>query len=46
MDGTSRGPRVLRFQIEGLLKMDPAPEQIFFDTVMQLSTGECQVRGE
>jgi type VI secretion system protein ImpF len=40
------GPRVLRFQIEGLLKMDPAPEQIFFDTVMQLSTGECQVKGE
>jgi type VI secretion system protein ImpF len=45
-DGTSRGPRVLRFQIEGLLMMDPAPEQIFFDTVMQLSTGDCQVRGD
>ncbi len=45
-DGTSSGPRVLRFQVEGLLMMDPAPEQIFFDTVMQLSTGECQVRGE
>jgi type VI secretion system protein ImpF len=44
-DGNT-GPRVLRFHIEGLLKMDPAPEQIFFDTVMQLSTGECQVKVE
>ena len=44
-DGT-RGPRVLRFQIEGLLKMDPAPEQIFFDTLLQLSTGDCQVKVE
>ena len=46
IDDGAGGPRVLRFQIEGLLKMDPAPEQIFFDTVMQLSTGECQVKGE
>jgi type VI secretion system protein ImpF len=45
-EGDNGGPRVLRFQIEGLLKMDPAPEQIFFDTVLQLSTGACQVRGE
>src|SRR5664279_5710798 len=38
VDGGS-APRVLRFQIEGLLEMDPAPEQIFFDTTLQLSTG-------
>ena len=38
--------RVLRFQIEGLLKMDPAPEQISFDTVLQLISGEYQVKGE
>lgn len=44
-DGTS-APRILRFQIEGLLKMDPAPEQIFFDTLLQLSTGDCQVKVE
>ena len=44
-DGNS-APRVLRFQIEGLLKMDPAPEQIFFDTLLQLSTGDCQVKVE
>jgi type VI secretion system protein ImpF len=37
---------VLRFQIEGLLDMDPAPERISFDTVLQLSSGEYQVKGE
>jgi len=37
---------VLRFQIEGLLDMDPAPEHISFDTVLQLSSGDIQIRGE
>jgi type VI secretion system protein ImpF len=37
---------VLRFQIEGLLDMDPAPELISFDTVLQLSSGEYQVKGD
>ena len=38
--------RVLRFQIEGLLKMDPVPEQVSFDTVLQLISGEYQVKGD
>jgi type VI secretion system protein ImpF len=37
---------VLRFQIQGLLDMDPAPEHISFDTVLQLSSGEYQIRGD
>jgi len=37
---------VLRFQIEGLLDMDPAPEHISFDTVLQLSSGDIQVKGD
>jgi type VI secretion system protein ImpF len=37
---------VLRFQIDGLLDMDPAPERISFDTVLQLSSGEYQVKGD
>ena len=37
---------VLRFQIEGLLDMEPAPERISFDTVLQLSSGQYQVKGE
>lgn len=46
VDDGSSAPRTLRFQIDGLLKMDPAPEQIFFDTLLQLSTGDCQVKVE
>jgi type VI secretion system protein ImpF len=38
--------RTLHFQIEGLLQMDPAPEQVSFDTMLQLTTGDYQIRGE
>lgn len=41
-----RSSRIIRFQIEGLLKMDPAPEQVTFDTVLQLSSGEYQIKGD
>jgi type VI secretion system protein ImpF len=44
--GNENLTRVLRFQIEALLKMDPAPEQVTFDTVLQLTNGEYQIRGE
>jgi type VI secretion system protein ImpF len=37
--------RNVRFYIEGLLKMDPAPEQIAFDTMLSLTSGEYQVKG-
>jgi type VI secretion system protein ImpF len=46
LDSTPGAKHVLRFQIEGLLDMDPAPELITFDTVLQLSSGEYQVGGE
>jgi type VI secretion system protein ImpF len=38
--------RMLHFQIEAMLMMDPAPEQISFDTVLQLVSGEYQIRGD
>jgi type VI secretion system protein ImpF len=38
--------RILHLQIEALLMMDPAPEQVSFDTVLQLSSGEYQIRGD
>jgi type VI secretion system protein ImpF len=37
---------LLRFTIDALLKMDPAPELISFDTVLQVSSGEYQVKGD
>ena len=46
LESTVGAQHVLRFQIQGLLDMDPAPEHISFDTVLQLSSGEYQVKGE
>ena len=46
LETPSPGSRVLRFQIEGLLLKDPAPEQVSFDTVLQLANGEYQVKGD
>ncbi|MCX6624377.1 MAG: type VI secretion system baseplate subunit TssE [Acidobacteria bacterium] len=43
---TSTLNKQLRFQVEGMLKMDPAPELISFDTVLSLTSGEYQVQGE
>jgi type VI secretion system protein ImpF len=36
--------RVLRFRIDARLKIEPAPEPITFDTVLQLGSGEYEVR--
>lgn len=36
---------MLRFLIEGLLRIDPAPEYVTFDTVLELTNGEYAVKG-
>jgi type VI secretion system protein ImpF len=36
--------RVVQFRIDARLKIDPAPEPITFDTVLQLGSGEYAVR--
>lgn len=36
----------LRFVIEGMLRLDPSPEHVSFDTVLELSSGEYKVQGE
>jgi type VI secretion system protein ImpF len=46
IETAASGSRSLRFQIEGMLRIDPAPEQIYFDTVLQLNSGEYQVKGD
>jgi len=46
MESAGGSQHVLRFQIEGMLDMDPAPELISFDTVLQLSSGQYQVKGD
>lgn len=46
LESASGAQHALRFQIQGLLDMDPAPEHISFDTVLQLSSGEYQIKGD
>jgi type VI secretion system protein ImpF len=41
-----RYAHAVRFRIEALLLVEPAPEQVSFDTVLELSSGEYQVRGD
>src|SRR5579862_7596456 len=44
LEGTTPAHRTLRFRIEGLLLMDPAPEHVSFDTVLELTSGEYEVQ--
>lgn len=37
---------MLRFAIEGMLRVDPNPEHVSFDTVLELASGEYKVQGE
>ncbi len=37
--------QVLRFRIEALLRVDPAPEPVTFDAVLHMSTHEYSIRG-
>ncbi len=38
--------RALRFRVDGRLQVEPTPEPVTFDTVLQLHSGEYKVRGE
>jgi type VI secretion system protein ImpF len=40
------GRRELRFVIDGLLRMEPSPEQVVFDTVLEVTRATFEVRGE
>ena len=44
LEGSDTADRRLRFHIEGNMKVDPAPEEISFDTVLELSSGEYKVK--
>ena len=37
--------RILRFRIEAMLRMEPAPEPVAFDSAMQQISGNIEVRG-
>jgi predicted component of type VI protein secretion system len=37
---------MLRFRVEAVLPLRPAPEPVVFDAVLQLNTQEYEVRGQ
>jgi type VI secretion system protein ImpF len=39
-----KSPQV-RFTIEGMLRIDPSPEHVAFDTVLEIANGEYKVQG-
>ena len=43
LEDNTPGTRTLHFRIEGLLLMDPAPEHVSFDTVLELISGQYEV---
>lgn len=42
-DDTGSG-RQVRFTIEGMLRLDPSPERVAFDTVLEVGSGQFRVR--
>lgn len=42
IDGDARR-RELHFVVEGTLQLDPTPEQVMFDTVLQFSSGQYDI---
>lgn len=36
----------LRFTVEAMLRLDPLPERVVFDTVLEMAKGEYQIVGE
>ncbi len=43
IDGEAGQRRQVRFHIEAQIRLDPAPEEISFDTVLDLTSGEYKV---
>jgi type VI secretion system protein ImpF len=44
LEESQTADRRLRFHVEGLMRINPAPEEISFDTVLELSSGEYTVK--
>ncbi len=44
--GASGGTRQIRFTIHAVLKIDPSPERVSFDTVFDLASGEYSIKGD
>jgi type VI secretion system protein ImpF len=45
MEGAEGGFQQVRLRIEALLLMDPSPEPVSFDTVIEMKSGVCRLSG-
>ena len=45
MEGADSGIQQVRLRIEALLLMDPSPEPVSFDTVIEMKSGVCRLSG-
>lgn len=45
VESEATGLQELRFRIEGMLLMDPTPEPVSFDTVIELKSSACRLTG-
>jgi type VI secretion system protein ImpF len=45
VEGSDSGLQQLRLRIEALLLMDPSPEPVSFDTVIEMKSGVCRLSG-
>jgi type VI secretion system protein ImpF len=46
MEPASPSSRMLHFRIEAMLRTEPTPARVFFDTTLELISGEYQVTGD
>ncbi len=46
VEAEDKDRRQIRFVVDGLLRMDPNPERIIFDTVLETARGEFRVSGD
>lgn len=45
VETTDPGKKDVRLRIEAMLRMDPVPEPVSFDTVIELKSGNCHLTG-
>ncbi|MDH3255193.1 MAG: type VI secretion system baseplate subunit TssE [Acidobacteriota bacterium] len=46
LEASDFSARQVRFLIEGLLRLDPEPEPVVFDTILETSSGKFQIGGD
>jgi type VI secretion system protein ImpF len=46
LEGVAEAERSVRFRIEARLRIEPTPEPVVFDTMLQIGNGEFRVKGE